>query len=985
MLCASSLVSAEVSVVFTNSTLPQATTNELGTLTLSFNINGSGSVTLDASTTSGEQIVIDAVNAWDGLVGAISHTGAFSSVFSLVLNDAGGSGLKLTSNGGGGLGVGGQNAWRIDRPGTESIVATVGSLNGKVSLNAVSWNNRANTTVELLLNAPSGSYSNSLGALAGTWNVSGNDVSLFSGQQLSLGNANLGDINDGYALAGISFDVVDGTPPPAFADLVPDAGVSAGSYTTESFDGRTVWVPDNTATQLFFNVPGSFGFIPGQPVYMRIEYHDDGSGRLFAEYDSNQSDTYKNAEIHARSSRVGQGGFIYSYQMFESPEFAGGQTGGNDFRFKLLGTDGTPLRIAGVQISTTPYGAGDFQYALSKPWLLPNTGPVKDFTDNQTLAGKVMTGYQGWFATPNDPDDLGWRHWGRSSNVDPSPTEITIDMWPHLNDYQPSDLFPAGQMIHQDGRPAYLFSSRNPDVVQRHFRWMRKHNIDGAYLQRFVSQNSGGYNGGPEFVLDNVRKAAASEGRVWAIEYDVSSLDTATDPFAVITNDWNFLLNECDILDDPRYIHEDGKPVLFIWGFSVDGRNFTVAQANEIVDWFAAQGLYLIAGVNDDWQSKTAWHGHYQKYDQLLGWMESNLGNLNSQKIQLNSWGMKILPHAWPGFSWHNLKQLTYPSAYTARNGGDFYWDRLYNAVSCGADQIFLGMFDEYDEGTAIMPMSDNHPDPHTAWGHYIDNAGRDPFWWLRLSGTGRDMLNGFRALNGATPTAGSASPVAYGGDDATVFLGTNNVEAGLIHTQPGDGLTGGTFIGNQDCRTNANPYVYFNIDDTFCNSVSEGQAATIELEYYDDTAGTVIRLHYDSLSAAYTVHPTITTTPGTGGWKNIRWNVTDGFFGNRQNGPSDFRISIPGGKVVAIHRVSVFLPEEQGGADDAALEFVNDGLEWPVEYDAVGWRLSESDNLVSNNWQETSSIVITNGVVRHEMTYTNSAGFYQLRRPARQ
>ena len=69
----------------------------------------------------------------------------------------------------------------------------------------------------------------------------------------------------------------------------------------------------------------------------------------------------------------------------------------------------------------------------------------------------------------------------------------------------------------------------------------------------------------------------------------------------------------------------------------------------------------------------------------------------------------------------------------------------------------------------------------------------------------------------------------------------------------------------------------------------------------------------------------------------------------------------------------------------DAALKFVNDGLVWPVEYDAVGWRLSESDNLVSNNWQESSSVVFTTGVVRHEMTYTNSAGFYQLRRPARQ
>ena len=142
-------------------------------------------------------------------------------------------------------------------------------------------------------------------------------------------------------------------------------------------------------------------------------------------------------------------------------------------------------------------------------------------------------------------------------------------------------------MVHQDGRPAYLFSSRDPETVQRHFRWMRRHGIDGAYLQRFVSRSSSGYYGAPEFVLNNVRAAANQEGRVWAIEYDVSSLDRDANPLEVITNDWNFLVNDCGILDDPRYVHEDGKPVLFIWGFSVPGREgFTLAEADAILDWF---------------------------------------------------------------------------------------------------------------------------------------------------------------------------------------------------------------------------------------------------------------------------------------------------------------------------------------------------------------------------------------------------------------
>ncbi len=181
-ILAASLASAEVSVVFTNSTLPQDTTNELGTLTLLFSIDGSGFVTLDASTTRSEQNIIDAVNAWDGSVGSISHDGARNTVFALVLNDVGGSGLKLTNNDGGGLGVGGQNAWRVDRPGTEFITADASIPAGKLNLNSISWNHRANSTVDMLLTEPGGAHTNSLGDLDGTWIVGGSNILIQSGQ-----------------------------------------------------------------------------------------------------------------------------------------------------------------------------------------------------------------------------------------------------------------------------------------------------------------------------------------------------------------------------------------------------------------------------------------------------------------------------------------------------------------------------------------------------------------------------------------------------------------------------------------------------------------------------------------------------------------------------------------------------------------------------------------------------------------------------------
>jgi hypothetical protein len=991
MLCVASLAYADVSVVFSNSTLPQATTNELGTVTLVFTVDEAGNVTLDASTTRSEQIIIDAIDAWDGPVGTISHSGMFNNTFSLMLNDVGGSGLKLTDNGGGGLGVGGQNAWRIDQPGTEFITADAIIAAGKLKLNTVSWNNRANTTVDMLLTGPAGSHIHSLGALVGTWNVSGNTILIQNGQQLVFGNVDLGTIGDGYALAGLSFDIIDGAPAPETADLIPTV-YSGGSYYSDTYDGKAVWVADNVNDQLYFEVPGSLGFVPGLPVYVRIEYHDSGFGKLFAEYDSTLASApgdnvmYINSETHARSSRMNGGGFVYNYHQFKYPLFNGRQNGGNDFRFKLLNSDGTPLRVASVQIRTAPYDDEMFQYALSEPWLEPYAGEVHDFVDNQTLVGKVMTGYQGWFGAPNDVIDSGWNHWGRGSNDEPDESWMTVDMWPWLDDYSTDDLYRAGDLLHQDGRPAYLFSSRDPETVQRHFRWMRKHGIDGAYLQFFVNASRSGANGGKQFVLNNVMEAAAKEGRIWALEYDVSGLSTNfNEAMDIMTNDWNWMVNEAKITQDPCYAHEDGKPVVFIWGFPVESRGFSVELADAVIDWFATQNLYLICGTR--WRTEAEWQAHFQKYDQLLIWMERDLATLNSRKSQLNSWGMKILPHAWPGFSWNNLQMTEYPTSHTPRDGGEFYWTRLYNAVACGADQIFLGMFDEYDEGTAIMPMSDNHPNIHTEWGHYIDNEGRDPFWYLQLSAAAREMLNGQRALTPTLPLESAIPPTAFGGDDATVYLGTNDVEVAMAHPQPPDGLTEGLSLGGQSCRTNSKPYFYFAIDDAFVYGVAEGQSATIELEYYDDTPGRTIRLQYDSVGAAYALHPDAEVTPGSNGWKPVRWNVEDAYFGNRQNGLSDFRINVTGGNTVAIRRVSVFLPEEQNGSSAAApqIQFVDTGLGWPELSDATGWRLFESANLVSNHWNEIGGpYTFSNGMVLYDAMATNNANFYRLQRPAK-
>ena len=71
------------------------------------------------------------------------------------------------------------------------------------------------------------------------------------------------------------------------------------------------------------------------------------------------------------------------------------------------------------------------------------------------------------------------------------------------------------------GKPAYLFSSRNPKTVSRHFRWMKEYGLDGVLVQRFVGEIRRKRADG-DVVLKNIMAAAKEYGRTFAIEYDIS-------------------------------------------------------------------------------------------------------------------------------------------------------------------------------------------------------------------------------------------------------------------------------------------------------------------------------------------------------------------------------------------------------------------------------------------------------------------------------
>ncbi|UCD29773.1 MAG: hypothetical protein JSV03_04625, partial [Planctomycetota bacterium] len=528
-----------------------------------------------------------------------------------------------------------------------------------------------------------------------------------------------------------------------------------------------------------------------------------------------------------------------------------------------------------------------------------------DVVDSSTLTGKVICGYQGWFTCPGDgsPPGTGWSHWGRDEGN--SIKRFTVEMWPDLREFDPDELFLAEGVKLTNGKPGYLFSSVHPKTVARHFKWMKDTDIDGVFLQRFINEVR---SKSDRFVirnkvLENVRTAANIHGRVFAVEYDCNGGNART-LFEDLTRDWKYLVDKLQITKDPRYLHHNGKPVVIIWGLGFDSptRKFSPTLCYRIVDFFKNDLLYggnfCIGGVPTGWRTLTrdsrsdlGWIKVYRSWDAIHPWTVgryTSLDEVNRHKTEYwepdihetKSLGIDYLPVVWPGFSWDNLKRLPHGDSLKPRLGGRFLWSQIHAARSAGAEMLFVAMFDEVDEATAIFKVADEHP----VTGHWITYQGLPHDWYMRLAGAAGRMLKGEIPLTSTFPINPHCN-----GDEVSFNLGEDHADR-ITHPRLDDGRTKSITVKNALCRRNLDPhkdrYMYFAVDDRFVFQGNQSRLV-ITVDYYDVGDGE-LHLQYDSdtgdgLSAVYRLAGSIGLT-GTETWKRRLFPLTDAWFGNRQN-----------------------------------------------------------------------------------------------------
>ncbi|RED94952.1 InlB B-repeat-containing protein [Marinoscillum furvescens] len=461
--------------------------------------------------------------------------------------------------------------------------------------------------------------------------------------------------------------------------------------------------------------------------------------------------------------------------------------------------------------------------------------------DNQ-LTSKLMMGYQGWFlAKPDNSVPNEWRHWftNGAGNDTPDAAYYGADMWPDMSEYS---MAYNTNMTYADGSNAQLFSSYDSSTTNKHFEWMRDYNIHGVYLQRFIAeaQDSRFFDTRNQ-VLSNVINAAAMYDRKFALMYDLSDWPTTADLSDQIKADWEYLELNYNVPNNPGYARQEGKPVIAIWGIGFQDRGLALSEIQDIITYFKNRngGMYLVGGVPSQWatltgdsESGSEWRDVYRSLDMLSPWTVGRYATdpNNNWQTEVDNWlntkikpdldtclaqGMDYMPVIWPGFSSHNIYNNK-PLNEVPRRGGDFYWRQAYNVINEGIDFVYVAMFDEVDEGTAMFKTAETKADVPVQLQNTLitmdeDGEALPSDWYLQLAGQTQDMLDGTIPISSTIPISPSVNGngAVFISQDVPPTLATGASFTATV-TMKNTGTTtftpGGLYkLGSQNTQDNVN------------------------------------------------------------------------------------------------------------------------------------------------------------------------------------
>ncbi|MEY3853608.1 MAG: hypothetical protein RI910_2588 [Verrucomicrobiota bacterium] len=244
---------------------------------------------------------------------------------------------------------------------------------------------------------------------------------------------------------------------------------------------------------------------------------------------------------------------------------------------------------------------------------------------------------------------------------------------------------------------------------------------------------------------------------------DLSGL--SPEKFRTVSDDWRRLVANGQTKQPCAQFHQ-GKPLVAVWGLGFKDRPPALKEWATLLAELKSTGAAIMIGVPTYWReqkndsvSDPALHDLIRRADVISPWTVGRCDDpKGAAELAKEVWAPDIawcrtkqktyLPVIFPGFSWSNLSALKgkkAPKNAIPRLGGRFLWSQAVAAREAGAKSLYIAMFDEIDEGTAIMKCGGPRP-----VGNFVDLSDVPTDHYLWLSGQIGRMLRGNMS---ATPT----------------------------------------------------------------------------------------------------------------------------------------------------------------------------------------------------------------------------------------
>jgi hypothetical protein len=490
-------------------------------------------------------------------------------------------------------------------------------------------------------------------------------------------------------------------------------------------------------------------------LIFKITYLDEGYGSLAFQYNAigeELSDKYRRQSF----KKTGSNTWITTTISISDASFRNLQNNNSDFR---INENNYIRRIEIYKGSLDPE---------------QEEVPTTSGSDYSEFKGKAVAGYQIWFVASQT--NSGWVHW--SSNSRPEPGNSSFEVYPYVREYAPEALDQTGFANLGNGEPSEVFTSAL--VINKHFEWMKEAGIDGVAVQRFIGDAPYPITESDSTHLVKVKKAAEANKKIFYICYDMSSGKNEDAWVQSIKFDWVYNIEQNnELTSSPAYATVGNKPVVQVWGPGFTSRVGNAAGTIELIEFLKSRGCYVIGGVpthwrNEDRDSKPNFLDAYKTYDMVSPWTPgrykgiSEVDNFKNNNLVpdmsfCDANGLDYMPVLFPGFAWSTWNNGT-PN-HIPREAGNFLWRQAYNIKSIGCTEMYFAMFDEYDEGTAIMKAA-------TDWSmiptdYYFLTLSADGTWlssdyYLRVAGAATAMLKSPDTSSGTVSVPHSLGPVYY-------------------------------------------------------------------------------------------------------------------------------------------------------------------------------------------------------------------------------